>query len=291
MIIKTAKQLKDKVANLAHGDSQKSQILIRKYAMESFLRRVSFSEYKNHFILKGGMLVSALVGEDSRSTMDIDTTVKSIPLTIDSIKTVVSKIISLSNEDPLQYQIVSIETIMEEHDYSGLRIKLGVSLENLKDVITIDISTGDIITPSAVEFDYKMMFDDETIEIMTYNVETLLAEKIETILSRTILNTRMRDFYDVYILTNDNSVEIDDTLVRDALEETSQKRGTSYIFDNYDQVLEDIQNNESLANLWNRYQTNNDYVGNLSWDKVLGSVIDYIEYEMNMDQSFDITPF
>ena len=291
MIIKTAKQLKDKVANLAHGDSQKSQILIRKYAMESFLRRVSFSEYKNNFILKGGMLVSALVGEDSRSTMDIDTTVKSIPLTIDSIKTVVSKIISLSNEDPLQYQIVSIETIMEEHDYSGLRIKLGVSLEHLKDVITIDISTGDIITPSAVEFNYNMMFDDETIEIMTYNVETLLAEKIETILSRTILNTRMRDFYDVYILTNDNSVEIDDTLVRDALEETSRKRGTSYIFDNYDQVLEDIQNDESLADLWNRYQTNNDYVGNLSWNKVLESVIDYIEYEINMDQSFDITPF
>ena len=180
MIIKTSRQLKDKVSNLAGNDSKKAQTLIRKYMMERFLARIARSEYKNNFILKGGMLVSALVGVEARATMDIDTTVRMLPLTKDKAMEVITEIMKIDLDDGIAYEIKKVEDIMEEHDYSGVRFTVAVTLEKLRDNIKIDISTGDEITPSAVEFSYPMMFGDEKLYIWPYNLETMLAEKLET---------------------------------------------------------------------------------------------------------------
>lgn len=205
MIIKTSRQLKDKVSNLSGNDSKKAQTLIRKYMMERFLARIARSEYKNNFILKGGMLVSALVGVEARATMDIDTTVRMLPLTKDKAMEVITEIMKIDLDDGITYEIKKVEDIMEEHDYSGVRFTVAVTLEKLRDSIKIDISTGDEITPSAIEFSYPMMFDDEKLYIWSYNLETMLAEKIETVIARSTLNTRMRDFYDIHILWSEKA--------------------------------------------------------------------------------------
>lgn len=205
MIIKTSRQLKDKVSNLSGSDSKKAQTLIRKYMMERFLARIARSEYKNNFILKGGMLVSALVGVEARATMDIDTIVRMLPLTKDKAMEVITEIMKIDLDDGITYEIKKVEDIMEEHDYSGVRFTVAVTLEKLRDSIKIDISTGDEITPSAIEFSYPMMFDDEKLYIWSYNLETMLAEKIETVIARSTLNTRMRDFYDIHILWSEKA--------------------------------------------------------------------------------------
>ena len=200
MTIKTSRQLKDKIKNLSGGDFAKSQMLLRKYIMERFLARISVSEYKNNFILKGGMLVSAVLGKDARSTMDIDTTIRHLPINLDDAKIIVTKIMKIELDDGILYEIVRIEDIMEEHDYSGVRITLKAHIDGIKETIKIDISTGDEITPFAIQFSYNMMFDQGNISILSYNLETLFAEKLETVLARNTANTRMRDFYDIHIL-------------------------------------------------------------------------------------------
>jgi len=157
VIISTSRQLKDKVSNLSGNDSKKAQTLIRKYMMERFLARIACSEYRNNFILKGGMLVSAIVGVEARATMDIDTTVRMMPLTTEKAVEVITEIMRIDLGDGMAYEIKKVEDIMEEHDYSGVRITVAVTLEKLRDTIKIDISTGDEITPSAIEFSYSIM--------------------------------------------------------------------------------------------------------------------------------------
>jgi len=174
--------------------------------MERFLVRIANSQYKNNFILKGGMLVSAIVGVEARATMDIDTTVRMLPLTKEKATEVISEIMKTGLDDGISYEIKKVEDIMDEHDYSGVRFTVAVTLENLRDTIKIDISTGDEITPAAIEFSYPMMFDGEKLDIWSYNLETMLAEKLETVIARSTLNTRMRDFYDIHILWSEKLI-------------------------------------------------------------------------------------
>ena len=201
-MIKTAAQLKAKVRNLSGGDSRKAQTLIRNYIMERFLERISLSPYRNNFILKGGMLVAAVVGLDTRATMDIDTTVKSLNLSKENAIKIVQDIIAVDIPDGVQFRITKVTDIMEEHDYPGIRFMLVASLDTMLQAIKIDISTGDVITPGAVEYSYNLMFEERAISLWTYNLETLLAEKLETIMARGIANTRMRDFYDIHVIRN-----------------------------------------------------------------------------------------
>ena len=199
-MIHTAKQLKDKVRNLSGGNNDVAQTLIRNFIMERFLERVSVSKYRNNFILKGGMLVASIVGVDMRATMDIDTTVKSLPLNEQDARRIIEEICSIQIEDGVTFKITLVKEIMEDFDYPGIRMMIEATLERMRQPIKIDISTDDAITPGAVEYEYKLMFEDRTISLLTYNLETLIAEKTQTILARGIANTRMRDFYDVYEL-------------------------------------------------------------------------------------------
>lgn len=273
MIIRTSRQLKDKVSNLSGNDSKKAQTLIRKYMMERFLARIARSEYKNNFILKGGMLVSAFVGVEARTTMDIDTTVRMLSLTKDKAIEVITAIIKVNLDDGISYEIKKVEDIMEEHDYSGVRFTVAAMLEKLRDTIKIDISTGDEITPAAIEFSYPTMFGDERLCIWSYNLETVLAEKLETVIARSTLNTRMRDFYDIHILWSEKADIINIDTLRRAIINVARKRGTIELFDNTDEILRDIVESDYLRNNWSNYKRGSFYVGDLSWDTVLGTIL------------------
>lgn len=269
-MIKTATQLKAKVRNLSKGNSQKAQTYIRNFVMERFLERMAESKYRNNFILKGGMLVAAIVGQDSRATMDIDASVKNISLTKEAAVRIVEEIIAVEIEDGVHFQITKTTDIMEEHDYPGIRFMLEAALDNLRQTIKIDISTGDVITPSAIEYSYKLMLEERFISIWVYSIETLLAEKIETMMHRGTANTRLRDFYDVYIIRQ--QVQYDQDMLREAFLSTCRKRGTSYQIPELIIILEEIEVSKTMKRDWENYKKDSFYVGDLTWETVMRGV-------------------
>lgn len=248
-MIHTSKQLKDKVRNISKGDSNIAKALIRNFIMERFLERISVSDYRSHFILKGGMLVASIIGIDMRATMDIDTTVKSLPVNIDASKRIVSEICAIQLDDGVIFHITSVSDIMTDFEYPGVRIVLEAKLERLRQAVKIDISTDDIITPSAVEYEYKLMFEDRAIQLFTYNVETLLAEKIQTILTRGIANTRLRDFYDVYEIMKICAVKVDQVTLSQAFGATCKKRETVFSKQEMIEILIMIEKNVGMAGM------------------------------------------
>ena len=270
-MIKTSKQLKDLVRNIAKSDSGKSQLLIRNYAMERFLERVAISKFKDNFILKGGMLVSAIVGLDNRSTMDIDTTIRKLPLDVKRAGQIVEEIAGIEIADNIHFSIKAISNIMDETEYGGVRISLDAFLDTMKIPLKIDISTGDVITPAEVAYHYKLMFEDRYISLWAYSLETLLAEKIETVLTRTIFNTRLRDFYDLYILQN-AGMEIDVKTLAVALKATCCKRGSEEALPEYRRILDEIEANSTMRKFWVSYQKKNDYAAGITWETVMSTI-------------------
>lgn len=270
-MIKTSRQLKDKVRNMARGDSAKAQLLIRNYGMERFLERVSLSEHRDNFILKGGMLVSALVGLENRATMDIDTSIRNMPLDTIAAKAVIEEIISVPVDDNIRFELNDFGTIMDDAEYSGVRISLNAFLDATRIPLKIDISTGDAITPAAVNYQYKLMFEERYITLWAYNLETVLAEKIETVLSRSVLNTRLRDFYDLYVL-QDTGLEIDKATLAAALTATARKRGSEQVLVLYERTLDEIRISPLMREQWKRYQEKNNYAAGIVWDDVISDI-------------------
>ena len=269
-MIKTATQLKAKVRNLSGNDSQKAQTLIRNFIMERFLERIAISRYRGNFVLKGGMLVASIVGLDSRATMDIDATVKALNLSKEKAAEIVEDIIAVDLPDGVTFRITKVTDIMEEHDYPGIRLMLEATLDNMRQAIKVDISTGDVITPGAVEYSYNLMFEDRSISLWTYNIETLLAEKLETIMARGTANTRMRDFYDIYIISKQRSFDI--LVLRQAFYATSEKRGTTDQIPDLKVILDSVEADNTMMHLWDRYREGTFFVGALSWNEVMTSV-------------------
>lgn len=270
-MIKTSRQLKDKVRNMARGDSAKAQLLIRNYGMERFLERVSLSEHRDNFILKGGMLVSAMVGLENRATMDIDTSIRNMPLDTIAAKVMVEEIIAVPVDDNIRFEINDFGTIMDDAEYSGVRISLNAFLDATRIPLKIDISTGDAITPAAVNYQYKLMFEERHITLWAYNLETVLAEKIETVLSRSVLNTRLRDFYDLYVL-QDTGLEIDKATLAAALTATARKRGSEQALALYERTLDEIRISPLMREQWERYQGKNNYAAGIVWDDVISDI-------------------
>lgn len=280
-MIHTAKQLKDKVRTISGGDNNIAKTLIRNFMMERFLERISLSQYSNKFILKGGMLVAAIVGADMRATMDIDTTVKSLPLNENDVRRIISEICDIQVEDGVSFQITSVADIMEDFEYPGIRLMLEATLERMRQPIKIDISTDDVITPDAVEYNYKLSFEERTIKVLSYNKETLLAEKIQTIINRGIANTRLRDFYDVYEIMNIYANDIDTKVLREAYEATCRKRGTVFTEDEIKEILFQLKENEGMSQLWEQFRRKNYYVADqMNWHDVLGYIIEIISIYM-----------
>jgi predicted nucleotidyltransferase component of viral defense system len=269
-MIKTSKQLKDKVKNISGSDSTKAQTLIRNFIMERFLERISLSSYRNNFVLKGGMLVAAVMGLDMRATMDIDTTVRSFPLTEETARKMIEDIIAIEVPDGVAFQITKVSDIMEGHDYPGIRFMLEATLDRMRQPIKVDISTGDVITPTAIELSYKLMFEERYISLWTYNIETLLAEKLETIMARGTTNTRMRDFYDIHIISGQEDIDAD--ILKKAFLSTSKKRNTLELIDKFPEILDGVEQNTIMQRDWENYKNDSFYVGNLSWTEVMLSV-------------------
>lgn len=279
-MIHTSKQLKDKVRNISHGDNEIAQVMIRNFIMERFLERVSLSKYKKNIILKGGMLVASLVGIETRATMDIDTTVKALPLNKEDTVKIINDIINISVEDGINFRIAKVTGIMTEFEYPGVRVALEATLDRLKQRIKIDISTDDVIIPSAISYNYRLMFEERSIELMTYTPETLLAEKIQTILARGITTTRMRDFYDVYELVNGDKVNVERRLLLEAFSATCAKRKTVFNFLQMERTLQEIRGDKGLEKLWELYRKDNFYVGDMKWPSVCETVCTYISEEL-----------
>lgn len=273
-MIRTAKQLKDKVKNLSGGDSNKAQTLIRNYMMERFLERITLSKFRNNFILKGGMLVAAIVGLETRATMDIDTTVKALPLDSAQIRAIMEEIISVEIDDGIHFSISKESNIMEEHDYPGIRYILDVILDRMQEIIKIDLSTGDIITPGAIEYSYKLMFEDRRISLWTYNLETVLGEKLETMMARGTANTRMRDFYDVFALYRQEKGSLNGATLASAFTATSEKRSTTALIPDLLRILQEVRESPEMFDSWKSYKRNNYYVEDLSWDKAMEVVME-----------------
>ncbi|MGN1111909.1 MAG: nucleotidyl transferase AbiEii/AbiGii toxin family protein [Acutalibacteraceae bacterium] len=266
-MIKTSRQLKDLVRNLSGGSSIKAQIIIRNYIMERFLERVSLSKYKEHFIFKGGIMVSAIVGIDNRSTMDIDTTLKNISLSVQDIQNILENIISVEIDDGVTFDIKSVVEIMDEAEYPGVRASLDAKLENMRTPLKIDFSTGDAITPKEIEYSYKLMFEKRSISIFAYNIETILAEKMETVISRGTANTRLRDFYDLRILYD--TAEIDYVRLKSAFAATCRRRNSEKLIDKAEKTLSQIKNDGEMKRLWENYQRKYDYAREYSWNDIM----------------------
>ena len=273
-MITTAKQLKDLIRNLSKKKSADAQILMRNYMMERFLERISLSEYKDQFILKGGMLVAAMVGLDARATMDIDATIKGTNVSVADVETIISRIISISIDDGVSFYIKHISEIMEEADYPGVRVSMETKFDGVITPLKIDISTGDVITPKEIRYSFKLMLEDRTIEVWAYNLETVLAEKLETVISRNVTNTRMRDFYDIYILQKLQGERLSKEVLWNALVATARKRGTLEQIEakNTDEIFEEIESDSVMEKLWKNYQKNYPYAAELSWHMIMESV-------------------
>ena len=271
-MIKTSRQLKDKIRNLAKEKSADAQILMRTYMMERLLERISISEYKKNFILKGGLLIASLVGLDFRSTMDVDTTVKGFDVNLTSVEQMIQNLIDVPLEDGVLFQIKNIDSIMEEAEYPCIRVSMQALFDGTITPLKVDMSTGDVITPDAIQYSYKLMFEDRYIQLLSYNLETVLAEKLETIVRRHLTNTRMRDFYDVYILKKLYESEISKPLLQDALEATVQIRGSTELLKHAEPSLKEIENSDDMRKLWLSYQSHYEYAQNISWDAVMEAV-------------------
>ena len=280
-MIHSSKQLKDLIRNLSKEVGIEAHVLIRKYMMERFLERVSSSKYNGSFILKGGMLVAAFVGVEARVTMDIDTTIKGIPVTIIDMERTITEISNIDLDDNVKFRIKKVSEIMDEAEYSGIRFSMDAVLDGAVIPLKIDISTGDVITPREMAYSYKLMFEDRTIPIMTYPIETVLAEKLETVISRSITNTRMRDFYDIHILLKSQNINAD--ILALALERTAKKRGNFSLLENAESVLKIVKSDEDMKRLWDIYQKKFKYAGEYTWDEVIHSV-----RELSIEAKLDV---
>lgn len=266
-MIKSATGLKANVKNISNGDDRVAKAYIRIFFMERFMERVSLSEYNSHFILKGGMLVSSLLGINVRATMDIDTTIKALPLTINDIEGILNKICMIDIDDNVSFKITQMETIMDDFDYPGVRVHMEGYLDKIRQPIKIDVSTDDVITPSAIEYKYKLLFENRTIDLYTYNIETMLAEKMQTIINRGLANTRMRDYYDVYELIN--NVDYSLSVTKSAFDATCKKRETVYTRDKIEEVLIDITSSSGLKERWNMFKDKNYFVEDLDYGTII----------------------
>ena len=277
MIKKNPMQFKAFIKKIAAQKKISAQLVLQNYMLERLLERISLSQFTNNFILKGGFLISVILGLDTRATLDLDLTIKGFTLSNETIQKIFSEICSINLDDNISFEVLNVSDIRENDDYPGSRVALKANYENISVPLTVDVTTGDIITPSEIQYSYNLTFENRTIKILAYNVETILAEKIETVLSRNIANTRIRDFYDIHILYSLRGTECSISTLKQALKRTAEKRGSIKILENYIAIIEEIKNNQELQNFWQRYQKNFDYAQNISFQETCDSILNIME--------------
>ena len=269
--IKEKAKIIEKNHNLNHYE------VLQRYMFERILERISVSKYQNNFILKGGLLLSAMFGIDNRTTKDMDTTIKGIDISKEKMINVLNQILNIKLNDGVKFDVVDVTDIREDDEYGGNKYHIVGRKDNLKINLEIDISTGDKVTPRELKFNYPLLFEDKTILINSYNIETILSEKIETILRRGKFNSRMKDFYDVYFFLNSLKNEIDITVLKAAINNTFIKRDSFEYLNDYEKIILSIKNSERIKKIWKTYSTKYKYANNISIEKILDLLIKFIK--------------
>lgn len=265
-----AMSLKAKIRNLARKKDMSAQVVLQNYMFERFLERLSQSKYQDKFILKGGMLIAALVGIDNRSTMDMDVTIKNYPINVQALTKAINDICSVVIDDDVSFSFSGIDAIRDDDAYGGYRVSIMAEYDTITTPMQIDITIGDAITPKEVLYLFKMIFEESSFGIWAYNIETVLAEKMETILRRGELNTRPRDFYDVYILAKTQRFE--HSIFVDALKSTATHRETTHIFTNISSRLDEISGSDTLKSRWSKYTKDYRYADGITYEEVMEAI-------------------
>lgn len=276
-------KLKSIISKKAHGNSDISQKFYQLFYFERILERISISNYRGQIILKGGLLLTSIIGDEERTTKDMDATLKGIPLTKNDVEKVFNEILNIDIDDGVSFQIISIKDIRLEDEYGGFRLNILSTLDNNKTYITVELTTGDVITPKEMKYNYNSIFEDKKIPIMSYTLETVLAEKFQTIVTRGLFNTRLKDFYDVYILINTKIDDLNRSNLIKAIKNTFKRRETNFDLEQFNEVINDLSNDNNMNNLWNEYVSKNPYAKGVKFEdtiKAIKEIVEILESEL-----------
>lgn len=270
--MKTPEQLKGSIRSMAAKKNLRAQEVLQMFLFERILERLAASKYQNNFILKGGLLISSMIGISERTTMDMDTTVRGIQMEEDEIVATVKEILAIDVNDGITFEYKSIEPIREEDAYNNFRVHLRAKYGKIDSPMKIDVTTGDVITPAAIQYDFPMLFEEKTVPVMAYTLETVLAEKYETIIRRNIGTTRARDYYDLHTLYRSRKQEVRLEILKAAVLHTAQKRDSVEDIHDWKDILQEIREEPNLYLLWDNYVAENKYIGELAFHEVLDTV-------------------
>lgn len=267
--MKTSEQIKGAIRNISKKTGVNANSLLQMCLFEGILEKISKSKYKNHIILKGGLLISSLIGVEMRSTLDMDTTIRGLPMNEENISKILHEILEITIDADIEYRLVKLERIRTEEFYEDFSATISCRYGKINTNLNIDITTGDIITPKEIQYSYEKILEEGSISILTYTIETIIAEKFETISSRNITTTRARDFYDLYMLYKLYKSKIDRNVLKEAITLTSQHRNSFSLVLQYKEIVKLFYQSNSLKNLWDKYIQNNSYAKEISFDDTI----------------------
>lgn len=271
--MRNARQLKAIIRNIAKDKHVSAQLVMQNFMLERLLERISVSKYQKNFILKGGFLIAAMVGLDTRATMDMDATIKGLPVNEQTVRNMFEEICKIELEDNVTFSFRSIGEIREGDVYAGYRVSLYANYPPMAVPLKLDITTGDKITPKEIEYQFKLLLEDRKISVFAYNLETIMAEKLETVISRGDQNTRLRDYYDIYILSKLQYSNIVPASLKEALNETTEKRSSKAVVEDYHNIMDTVRSSEVMQKRWDNYQKDFEYAKDIAFKDVCTAVI------------------
>lgn len=275
--MKNAMQLKAIIKNLAKEKHISAQLVMQNFMLERLLERISMSKYQQNFILKGGFLIAAMVGLDTRATMDMDATIKGLPVNEPMVREMFEEICKIELADDMTFQFRSIGEIREGDAYTGYRVSLSANYPPMAVPLKLDITTGDKITPKEIEYQFKLLLEDRSISVLAYNLETIMAEKLETVVTRGDLNTRPRDYYDIYILYKLQYGNIEPDALKKALNATTEKRGSSTVIKKYRSIMDTVRHSEVMQEQWKNYQKDFEYATDIAFEEACDVVVELMD--------------
>ncbi len=279
--MKNAMQLKAIIKNLAKEKHISAQLVMQNFMLERLLERISLSKYRKNFILKGGFLIAAIVGLDTRATMDMDATIKGLPVNEQTVREMFEEICKIELDDDVTFSFRNIGEIREGDEYTGYRVSVSANYPPMAVPLKLDITTGDRITPKEIEYRFKLLLEDRSISVLAYNLETIMAEKLETVISRGDQNTRPRDYYDIYILAKLQYSNIKPNSLKAALNATTEKRGSKAVIKDYRRIMDTVKNSGVMQKQWNNYQKDFEYAADIAFEDVCDVVVQLVD-EINM---------
>lgn len=275
--MKNAMQLKAIIKNIAKEKHISAQLVMQNFMLERLLERISISKYQRNFILKGGFLIAALVGIDTRATMDMDATIKELPVNEQTVRKMFEEICKTELADDVTFSFQNIGKIREGDEYTGYRISLSANYPPMAVPLKLDITTGDKITPKEIEYQFKLLLEDRNISVLAYNLETIMAEKLETVITRGDQNTRPRDYYDIYILTKLQYSNIEPDSLKAAFKATADKRGSAVVIKDYRKIMNTVRNSEIMQRQWKNYQKDFEYATNIVFEETCDAVVQLMD--------------